>query len=157
MPALTTKGIPMIRIRIAVACLLLAGTLLATTTEAAAAPPVMVQKINKVRAKHGLRALRHAPSLTRSAGAYARVMMSRDFFGHSSHIRAPRRFRRLGEAIAFHRGRRPPRRSLRSWLRSPGHRALLLSPSFRYIGAGVSTGRFRGRRATIRVVHLGAR
>ena len=147
----------MTRIRIAAACLLIAGMSLTAAGPASAGAPAMVKKINKVRAKHGLRALRHAPSLTRSAGAYARVMMSRDFFGHSSHIRAPRRFRRLGEAIAYHRGRRPARRSLRNWLRSPGHRALLLSPSFRYIGAGVSTGRFQGRRATIRVVHLGAR
>ena len=148
----------MTRIRIAAACLLIAGMSLTAAGPASAGAPAMVKKINKVRAKHGLRALRHAPSLTRSAGAYARVMMSRDFFGHSSHIQAPRRFRRLGEAIAYRRGHaRSTARTLRAWLQSPGHRALILSSSFRYVGAGVSMGSFRGRAATIWVVHLGGR
>jgi uncharacterized protein YkwD len=118
----------------------------------------MIKKINNVRKNHGLRPVRRAPSLARSARRYARVMMSRDFFGHGSRIRAPRRFRRLGEAIAMRRGYRgSPRRTVRQWMGSPGHRALVLSPSFRFMGAGVAKGRFRGRRTTIWVLHLGAR
>jgi uncharacterized protein YkwD len=147
------------RTRIAVACcLLLTGLMLVPAAPASADVPAMVQRINEVRANHGLRALHHAPALTRSADSYARVMMSRDYFGHSSHIQAPRRFRRLGEAIAYRRGHGPSTsRTLRSWLRSPGHRALILSSSFGYVGAGVSKGSFRGRAATIWVVHLGGR
>jgi uncharacterized protein YkwD len=147
------------RTRIAVAaCLLTAGLMLVPAAPASADVPAMVQKINQVRANHGLRALNHAPSLTRSATSYARVMMSRDYFGHSSQIQAPRKFRRLGEAIAYRRGHGPSTsRTLRSWLNSPGHRALILSSAFRYVGAGVSKGSFRGRAATIWVVHLGGR
>ena len=148
----------MTRARIAVACMLVAGTIAVPAAPAAADAPAMVKKINDVRANHGLRPLRHAPSLTRSASSYASVMMSRDFFGHSSHIRAPRRFRRLGEAIAYRRGyRRSTSGTLRAWLQSPGHRALILSSTFRFVGAGLSMGSCRGRAATIWVVHLGGR
>jgi uncharacterized protein YkwD len=149
----------MTRIRIAVVCLFLVGLLAVPAAPAqAGAGRTMIRKINNVRQNHGLRPVRRAPSLARSARRYARVMMSRDFFGHGSRIRAPRRFSRRGEALAMMPGYRPrTRRTLRMWLRSPGHRALVLSPAFRFMGAGYSRGRFRGRRATIWVLHLGSR
>lgn len=150
----------MTRLRVAMTCMLLIGLLAVPAVPADAGGPSksMVRKINRVRAKHGLRAVRHAPSLARSARSYASTMMARDFFGHSSHIHAPSRFNRLGEAIAMRYGRRTlASRTLRNWLHSPGHRALILSPGFRYVGAGVKKGRFRGHSATIWVLHLGSR
>ena len=150
----------MTRLRIAVACLCAFAVLAVPMSSASASGPssTMVKKINRVRAKHGLRPLRMAPSLNRSARRYARVMMAHDYFGHAGRIHAPRRFHRLGEAIAYRPGRAArASRTLRSWLNSPGHRALILSSSFRYVGAGLSKGRFRGHGATIWVLHLGAR
>lgn len=147
------------RIRILAVTLLLAGVV-AIPAPAAATPAnrLMVQKINAVRASHGLSRVRLSRSLTRSAFAYSRLMIAHDFFGHQSRIRASSRFNMLGEVIELHRGRRARvSRTLRSWLSSPAHRPILLHPSFRYVGAGKASGRFGGRRVTVWAVHLGRR
>jgi uncharacterized protein YkwD len=147
------------RLRIVVACLAVVGLMALPAAPAQAGPGTkMIKKINNVRAKHGLRSVHRSRGLARSARSYARVMMSRDYFGHGARIRAPRKFRRKGEAIAMLPGRRVrTRRTLRGWMRSPGHRALVLSSGFRFAGAGVTRGRFQGRRTTMWVLHLGAR
>jgi uncharacterized protein YkwD len=115
----------------------------------AAADP-MVGRINRVRRRHGLRPLRASPSLTRSARRFGRYLMRTDRFGHDSHIWASGRFRVKGEVLAFHRGWRPRRaKTMRSWMRSPSHRSVLLSGRYRALGAAGVRGRFGGRRATI--------
>ncbi|MGH2762907.1 MAG: CAP domain-containing protein [Thermoleophilaceae bacterium] len=116
----------------------------------------MVDELNRVRAKHDLPALRASESLEGSAFAYAGRLMESGWFGHAGSISAPPGFRMLGETLSVHRGRRLRRaRTVRRWLRSPTHRALILSRQFAWVGAGYSRGRFRGRRATIWVLHLG--
>jgi uncharacterized protein YkwD len=116
----------------------------------------MVERVNRMRAHHGLPALRTSKSLTRSAGRYARWMLSHDHLGHSATIRAPRRFRRLGETLAWHLGWAPQTAStLKQWSESPPHRAALLSPSFHHIGAGFRRGRVGDSRVTAWVAHLG--
>jgi uncharacterized protein YkwD len=116
----------------------------------------MVRAVNDARTSHGLRPLRPAPRLARSARAYARWMLRVDYFGHVGRIRTSARFRVLGETIAWHTGRRARvRATLRSWLRSPPHRALILSRRFRCIGAGQARGRMDGRQSTTWVLHLG--
>jgi uncharacterized protein YkwD len=118
----------------------------------------MVEKINKARTKRGLPPLRHHPGLSRSARRYARHLLRTGTFGHANRIRAGGRFRRLGELLSWHRGRRPrPGRTVVGWLRSPWHRPVLLAPEFRLAGAGRVYGRLRGRRRTIWVVQLGTR
>ncbi|HEX2232008.1 MAG TPA: CAP domain-containing protein [Thermoleophilaceae bacterium] len=123
----------------------------------APAPEVaMVSAVNRARAKRGRRPLGHSSSLNRSAHRYAAWMLRRDYYGHLLRIRAGGRYRRIGEALAMHFGWRSRiRRTVRSWLSSPTHRALLLSGRFRELGAGRATGRFGGRRATTWVLHLG--
>jgi uncharacterized protein YkwD len=117
---------------------------------------VLIGKINQVRAAHGLKKLRISKSLSRSSTRYSHRLMATGYFGHASRIQASRRFRRLGEVLEWRRGHRPGVRStLRDWLNSPGHRSVILSPGFRYIGAGLARGRFRGRRAGIWVAQLG--
>jgi uncharacterized protein YkwD len=121
-----------------------------------AAEPAMVAAVNRARAARGLGPLRASPSLGRSARRYAAWMLRRDYFGHLQEIRASRHFRRLGETLALHFGRRAQvRGTVRRWLRSPAHRPLLLSHGFRALGAGRATGVFHGRRATTWVLHLG--
>ena len=121
------------------------------------AEPAMVAAVNRARVARGLRPLRGSRSLNRSAHRYAAWMLRRDYFGHLSRIRASSRFRRLGETLALHFGRRARvRRTVRRWLRSPAHRSLLLSGRFRALGAGRAVGSYRGRRATTWVLHLGA-
>ena len=138
------------------ACLVAA---LAFPTAAAAASPeeAMRQKINVVRARYGIAPLRPSGSLTASARRYSNWLIRVDYFGHVARIRAPGLFDRLGEVLEIHAGRRPRTgRTLARWLRSPGHRYVILSRSFRYFGAGRTVGRFRGRRTTIWVGHFGA-
>jgi uncharacterized protein YkwD len=120
------------------------------------AEPAMVATVNRARAARGRRPLRASGSLNRSAHRYAAWMLRSDYFGHLSRIRASG-FRQLGETIALHFGRRARvRGTARAWLRSPTHRALLLSRRFRAFGAGHAVGTYRGRRATTWVLHLGA-
>jgi uncharacterized protein YkwD len=116
----------------------------------------MLAAVNEVRAKHGLGALRGSRSLHRSARSYARYMLRRDYFGHLGRIRASSRFSLLGENLAWHSGRRPGvSRTVRSWMRSAPHRALILHPGFRWLGAGLARGRLGRRGVTAWVLHLG--
>jgi uncharacterized protein YkwD len=124
---------------------------------AAEADPI-VEKVNEARASHGLRPLRPSPSLARSATRYSRWLMGIDRFFHDDRIHASSSFGRLGEALALHPGWRPQRgNTVRRWLRSSGHRALLLSRSFRLIGAGIARGRYGSGHATIWTLQLGTR
>ena len=145
--------------RMLLACLLvLTGSLVATAPAAAVAPPTtMIREINEYRADHGLRPLRVSNRLNRSADGHAESMMSRGVFGHSG-ARAGRRFKARGEVLEIHRGKRPAvGRALRSWKRSGGHAAILLSSQYTLIGAGFSRGRYHGIRAGIWTVQLGRR
>jgi uncharacterized protein YkwD len=116
----------------------------------------MLESVNGVRAQHGLEALGGSRSLHRSARRYASWMLRADYFGHLGRIRASSRFSLLGENLAWHSGRRPRvSRTVRRWMKSPPHRALILHPGFRWLGAGVARGSLGGRRATVWVLHLG--
>jgi uncharacterized protein YkwD len=140
-------------LRLAVACL--AMTVLVPAEAAAAgkgraAERAMVNAVNDARQRHGLRPLRHLRTLARSAGRVARKLMRGDSFHHTS---APAGSRSWGEALALHRGwRARARRTVRRWLRSPSHRAVLLG-RFRRIGAGMRRGRMHGRLTTVWVLH----
>jgi uncharacterized protein YkwD len=118
----------------------------------------MLHALNAVRAQHGLAPFHGSASLHRSASAYARWMLRSDYFGHLSRIRASGRFARLGEALAWHSGGRAHvTRTVRHWMHSPPHRALILHPGFRWVGAGMARGRLRGHGATTWVLHFGGR
>jgi uncharacterized protein YkwD len=116
----------------------------------------MLHALNAVRAQHGLAPFHGSPSLHRSASAYARWMLRAEYFGHRGRIRASGRFARLGEALAWHSGRDARvSRTVRGWMQSAPHRALILHPGFRWLGAGIARGRLSGRRATTWVLHFG--
>lgn len=99
--------------------------------------------INVHRARHGRPSLRLHRGLTRAATAHARAMARHGFVSHYSRDGTPfdvrvRRFARpraVGEVLA----RLPaaavtPRGVVVAWLRSPPHRAVLLSRGLRRIG-----------------------
>jgi uncharacterized protein YkwD len=127
------------------------------TAQAGSARDPILDYVNTARARHGLAPLRASNSLHRSATAFAGHLMRAQRFAHDTRIHASSRFRMLGEALAIRTGtpRLHPGATVRAWLRSPGHRALVLSRSFRYAGAGYSRGRFGGHTAVIWVLHLG--
>ena len=150
-------------VRLACVCLLAYLLLAAPAAPAPVAHKAsvdkMVAKLNAVRARHGLGPLRASPSLTSSAGHFARWMVAHDYFGHRGGVSANHgRFSRLGEAIAMHSGRKlGVGLTVRSWLRSPTHRAVVLTRSMRWVGVGVARGRVGSRRAVIWVLQTGGR
>ncbi len=143
--------------RTALAAIALAIVLPAGPSTAAADPADrMIAKFNKVRAQHGLPALREAPRLARSSRGYAGHLARSGRFGHGS-AWARTGFRRAGEILALRRGwslaASPP---LHQWLQSPGHARLILDRSFRYVGVGPVRGHVGGARTTVWVAHFGA-
>jgi uncharacterized protein YkwD len=116
----------------------------------------MIQQVNEVRAKHGLKALRRSRSLAGSARRFSHWLMENDTFGHVGSIQASSHFWMLGEALAMHSGRRfRVRATVERWMASPSHRALVLTDTMRWLGIGVTRGRVRASSATIWVLHLG--
>ena len=142
--------------RTAVVCALLAVALALPAAAATARTPeqTMIHHVNQYRAKHGKPALRPSRSLARSSRRFARHLMKHDRFAHGARISVSRRFRAAGENLAMHTTwSLRVRHTVRAWIRSRGHRAILLSSRFRWIGVGRSAGGFRGRRSTIWVLH----
>lgn len=116
----------------------------------------MVDRINQVRANHGLQPYRVAPKLMRASKGHAKRLMRNDGFTHGSAYRK-NGFRTAGEMLAYGSGwSLATGPSIRMWLRSPTHRGLMLSRSFRYVGANPVRGRYGGALRTIWVVQLGA-
>jgi uncharacterized protein YkwD len=133
------------------------ATGLAPAASAATASEKRVLRlIDATRQSHGLPALRDSASLCRSARRYSGYMVAHNFFGHLGRIRASRRFRRRGEALAMYSGwRMRPHRVLRLWLNSPPHRALVLSRRMRFAGVGARRGHLGGGRSTVWTLHVG--
>jgi uncharacterized protein YkwD len=145
------------RLRVVVAVLVWPAVLLIPgAATARPSPSPMVERINAVRAEHGLPPLRCSEVLERSSTAYAKRLMRSDQLVHMG-ISPSSRFNRVGEALAMHPGWQPQLgTTIRRWLGSSGHRALVLGRSFRYVGAGLARGRFGGGAATIWVLQFGA-
>jgi uncharacterized protein YkwD len=107
-----------------------------------------IESLNQTRRAHGLRPLHVSQRLGRSSNRYARRMLRHDFFGHGARAGG-------GETIAWHSGwNSQPRRTIRRWMASPGHRAVLLSPAFRRVGMGMARGRLGSRVATMWVARV---
>jgi uncharacterized protein YkwD len=140
---------------VAVLASAVAGPAVAAASEAAPERR-MIDEINHARAQHGgLRPLRPAPTLGRTAIRFSRWLMSHDLFAHSPASARRGGSRHTGEALAMHFTSRPDvRGTVRSWLRSPPHRALVLTTSMSTAGVGHSSGRFGRRPATIWVLEI---
>jgi uncharacterized protein YkwD len=136
----------------------------------------VLQELNRVRAGHGLRPLRPAPSLVASARRHSAQMGRRGFFAHESADGTPfwRRIERfyvddgfrsweVGENIFWQSPASIAALSVvRSWLSSPGHRANILSGTWRDAGVGAislrsAPGVYGGSPVTIVTVDFGKR
>jgi uncharacterized protein YkwD len=115
--------------------------------------------LNAHRARNDLRPLRLNRRLSRAALRHSRAMARRNFFSHDSlsgasfldrirrtgYLRGARSWS-VGENIAYGGGRRgTPAAISRAWMNSHGHRANILSRSFRVIGIGIAVGIPGGR------------
>jgi uncharacterized protein YkwD len=116
----------------------------------------MIGAINRVRAEHGgLRPLRPAPQLGRTAVRFSRWLIRKDLFSHSSVAARRKLSSRTGEALAMHYSRRPQiGTTIRCWLASPPHRALVLTRSMNVAGVGYANGRFGSRPASVWVLEV---
>jgi uncharacterized protein YkwD len=110
--------------------------------------------LNAQRARHGLRPLELNGRLARAARRHARDMNRRNYFSHESlgggsfldrirrtgYLRGAGRWT-VGENLAWASGgKAAPRTITQMWMNSPGHRANILSASFREVGIGVAYG-----------------
>ena len=113
-----------------------------------AARAAMLCAINAARAAHGLGALSGESHLRKAAHGHARDMVRHRYFAHQraggpsfgTRIkRAGYRGRAAGEAIAWGCGSSATVAStVRAWLNSPPHRAILLSGAYRKAGIGIA-------------------
>ena len=116
----------------------------------------LIKRVNEVRGAYGLRALRAALPLHRGALAHSRRLLAAGSLWHASLEPVSARYGRAGEVLAMHPGDRAQvGRTVSAWLNSPPHRAVLLSPVFRHVGAGRSSGRFGDAEATVWVLRAG--
>lgn len=104
----------------------------------------VVEMVNQERGRNGLAPLAEGGALTNAAEAYALYMATANFFSHTGLDGSTLRSRAevagytgwtwLGENIAA--GQTSPDAVFQAWMNSPGHRAIILSPSAREIGIG---------------------
>jgi uncharacterized protein YkwD len=117
-----------------------------------AAAQVMICLHDYARHQAGLAPLRSPLRLMRAARAknvdVARCGFSHTACGHAFEYRinqAGYRWTRVGENLGFGSGSLGrPYAVFSSWMRSPGHRANILSPGFRDLGIAVRLGSFSG-------------
>ncbi len=119
----------------------------------------VVKRINRLRADHGLRALRTDRKLARAANAHSRDMLRADFFAHTSsngtstynRVRHYRRSNWIGETLAYQpvAGNTSAAAIVRMWRNSPGHLAVLTDRRFRRIGVAKRRGMLWGQKVTM--------
>jgi uncharacterized protein YkwD len=113
----------------------------------------LVCVLNEERARRDRRPLARDGDLAQAARRHAADMVDRRYFGHVSpgggrvvdRVRRagwlPRGAWRVGEVLAWGTAvRATPRATVDAWLGSPPHRAVVLDPAYREIGAGAHTG-----------------
>jgi uncharacterized protein YkwD len=146
------------RLPVVVLTALLIAALLPAAPAAANAQRTAIDQLNKIRRAHGLRGLRASRSLHKSSTAYARHIVSTGYFGHGSRIAVSSSFGRAGETLEMHSGWQPdPGLAIQGWMSSATHRAVLLSPQFKWVGMGIAKGRNGNGQYTVWVAHVGAR
>lgn len=110
--------------------------------------------VNEQRASAGVAPLRDNSALDRAASAHARDMVRHDYFDHTGpgaltlerRLQTTGYFARITEYdVAENLGEATgadstPAGTVASWMESPPHRQLLLSPDFRDTGIGIAPG-----------------
>jgi uncharacterized protein YkwD len=155
---------PRLPLLIAAGLLAMAVAAIAPRPAAAAAPPprtALLYRINQVRIGHGLRPVMPTLRLQRAATRHSDDMMTRDYFAHTSPTGSSVYSRIVnsgfvagyswigGETLAWGNGSlATPLSTVHAWLASPEHRAIMLSPKFRWIGISRTCGNYRGDPST---------
>ena len=109
----------------------------------------VLRQLNAIRTDRGLPALRESSRLAAAAIQHSREMADDGYFEHSSfdgtafstriarwYPTAGYRSWSVGENLLWSSPTVDPARAVGMWMRSPGHRANILNPSWREIGIG---------------------
>ncbi len=149
----------LIRLTVIAAAIVAAVAAQPGVASASQTPPrkLLVKRINHVRARHGLDPVDASRALHSAAIRHSDDMVYRDYFSHTSPSGSTMVDRILktgyvngyswvaGETLAWGWGTKSgARATVRAWMHSPEHRAILLSPKYRVIGAARACGRFLG-------------
>ena len=146
------------RLIVVAATLLLAAGLGTATARAANTPwNPLFRAINNVRRTHGLRPVAASPRLHWAARHHSNDMVLHHYFAHTSPYGSTLYGRIMssgfltygyweaGETLAWGTGfDGTPAGVVQMWMHSPEHRAILLSPLFRFVGIGRAQGTFMG-------------
>jgi uncharacterized protein YkwD len=136
--------------RLCVAVVACAGLAVPSSAGAADASATrLLREMNLARAQHHLQPLRPYPNLVRAARSYSLELLRDNVFTHGNFAARMQRYpapgTAAGENLAWGAGPSATARAIvAGWLASPGHRANLLRPGFRYVGVGTATGPFAG-------------
>jgi uncharacterized protein YkwD len=124
----------------------------------------MLIRVNAIRKKEGLSALRLNSVLGEAAQGHAEDMLSRGYFAHESPSGTTVRERSrkagydwaaIGENIAF--GQTSVDEVMETWMDSPGHRKNILSRNFSALGVGLALGKGKdGKYQVLWVQNFGA-
>ena len=135
----------------------------------------VVSNVNQIRAQHGLRALKLSNRLSAAADQQTEAMGTKGFFGHNSADGSAfwKRIRRyytdrnyrywsVGENLLWSSPDVDAAQALDMWMKSPEHRANLLSKRWREIGLSAihvqaAPGAFQGLDVTIVTADFGVR
>ena len=135
----------------------------------------VLSNVNQIRAQHGLRALKFSNRLSAAANQQSESMGAKGFFGHNSADGTAfwKRIRRyytdrnyrywsVGENLLWSSPDVDAAQALDMWMKSPEHRANLLSKRWREIGLSAihvqaAPGAFQGLDVTIVTADFGVR
>jgi len=119
--------------------------------------------INKARARRNLPKLRVNAKLERASRAHSAQMIGKDYFSHNSangesfskrlirfgYKQSGCTYWTAGENIAYGVGLAgTPQAIFKAWMKSKGHKAVILTKRFRDVGVGRAKGDFNGNAAT---------
>jgi uncharacterized protein YkwD len=123
-------------------------------------------EVNAIRGSSQLPRLHKDGRLTAAARSWSQTMVHEHFFAHSvpgkpelsGRVRAAgyHRYRALGENIAWGTGSAAsPAAIVAAWMRSPPHRAIILTRDFREAGVGITPGAPQGGGGATYVLDVG--
>jgi uncharacterized protein YkwD len=127
----------------------------------------VLREINRIRVSAGLHRLWRNRRLQSSADYHCWDMLRANFFAHSSADGTPfatrvKRYtnrRRIGENLAYLPSQDASSAStvVQMWMNSPGHRAALMSTSFRRVGIARRIGRWGDFRVAVYTVDFASK
>ena len=148
-----------LRLIVIVLAALAVATVKVGTAHAATTPArtLLLDRINVVRAAHGLRRVYPSTQLRGAAKSHSLDMLRRNYFAHTSPTGSTLYDRIVasgfvngytwlgGETLAWGTGTLAgARATVHAWMLSPEHRAILMSSTYRWVGISRECGTYHG-------------